>query len=392
MVDDDLDVLRLGVLEFPLRRLEELARLAGHHLHVRRAEAQRRPAAVHRRVAHADDQHAPADPLEVLERDGFEPVDADVDVGAALLAARQIELLALGCAAADEHRVEPAGGEQLLQALDARVVADLGAHPGDVADLLVDDGLGQPECRDVGAHQAARLVPLLEDHDLVAERQQVVGDRERRRPGADAGDTLAVLLRRHDRQAVDDRILVIRRDALQAADRHRLVLDAPAAAGRLAGPVAHTAEDAREDVRLPVDDVGVGELAQRDEADVLGHVGVCRAGPLAIDDAMEVVGVRRVGRLHDRADPVSDETVRQLSDSARGRNRLEFGMVRCSSLARAPANVKLRPPVNSDGLFCDGRHIRQAYPLIRRGVRWAHKKKGIGDRIMVEVRSLGEHG
>jgi hypothetical protein len=119
---------------------------------------------------------------------------------------------------------------------------------------------------------------------------------------------------------------------------------------------------------------------------------VRRAGPLAIDDAMEVVGVRRVGRLHDRADPVSDEAVRQLSDSARACNRPELVMVRCSSYGRAPANVKLRPPVNSDGLFCDGRHVRQAFPLIRRGPRWAQIFDGYWDRAMVEVRSHGEYG
>jgi len=126
------------------------------------------------------------------------------------------------------------------------------------------------------------------------------------------------------------------------------------------------------------DHVGVGELAQRNQADVLGHVGVGGAGPLAIDDAMEVVGVRRVGRLHDRADPVSDETVRQLSDSARGRNRRARAIVRCSSNRRAPANVKWRPRVNSDGLFCDGRHIRQAFPLIGEGLDGRRLATGMG--------------
>ena len=37
---------------------------------------------------------------------------------------------------------------------------------------------------------------LLENRDLVAERHQIVGDRERGRPRADAGDALAVLLLR----------------------------------------------------------------------------------------------------------------------------------------------------------------------------------------------------
>ena len=40
----------------------------------------------------------------------------------------------------------------------------------------------------------------------------------------------------------------------------------------------------------PVDHVGVGIAALRDQADVFRHVGVRRARPLAIDDAVVVVG------------------------------------------------------------------------------------------------------
>ena len=61
------------------------------------------------------------------------------------------------------------------------------------------------------AHQAAGLAVLLEDRDLVAERHQVVGDRERGRAGADAGDALAVLARGRLRQPVGDVALAGRR-------------------------------------------------------------------------------------------------------------------------------------------------------------------------------------
>ncbi len=216
-------------------------------------------------------------------------------------AAREREILALRRAAADEHRVVLARGQQRAQALDPRAVADLGAHAGDVADLLVDHRLGQPERGDVGAHQAAGAVPLLEDHDLVAERQQVVRDRQRRGTGADAGDALAVLLARDHRQPVADVVLVVRGDALQAADRDRLVLDAAAPTGGLAGAVADPAEDAGEDVRLAIDEVGFRELAERDQADVFGHVGVCRARPLAVHHAVEVIRVPGIRRLHSPA-------------------------------------------------------------------------------------------
>src|SRR5690606_2519035 len=106
MVDDDLDALLLRVLEFPVGRLEELAGLARHHLHVLRPEAQRAAAAIHRRVAYANDQHPLADRVDVPERDRLEPLDADVDP-VRLAAPGDLEVLALRRPAADEDRVVP---------------------------------------------------------------------------------------------------------------------------------------------------------------------------------------------------------------------------------------------------------------------------------------------
>ena len=60
----------------------------------------------------------------------------------------------------------------------------------------------------------------------------------------------------------------VRRDALQSADRDRLVFDAAAAACGFAGAVADAAEDAREYVRLPILHIGIGESALSDEADI----------------------------------------------------------------------------------------------------------------------------
>ena len=77
-----------------------------------------------------------------------------------------------------------------------------------------------------------------------------------------------------------------------------LFLDAAAAARGLARAVAGSAEDPGEDVRLPVDHVRIGVAAGCDEADVFGNRSVGRAGPLAIDNLMEVVGVLDIGRLH----------------------------------------------------------------------------------------------
>jgi hypothetical protein len=77
-VDDDLDVLFLGVLEFPGRSLEELARLAGDDPDALRAKPHRCAAAIHGRIADTDDQHLLADGLDVLESHRLEPGDADM--------------------------------------------------------------------------------------------------------------------------------------------------------------------------------------------------------------------------------------------------------------------------------------------------------------------------
>ena len=105
--------------------------------------------------------------------------------------------------------------------------------------------------------------------------------------------------------ATHDKDLPVGRHPLQPADRHRLVLDPAAAAGRLAGPVAGAAQHAGEDVGHPVDHVGIAVAALPDQADVFGHGGVGRAGPLAIDDLVEVSRVGHIGGTHVSGSPAA---------------------------------------------------------------------------------------
>ena len=93
-------------------------------------------------------------------------------------------------------------------------------------------------------------------------------------------------------------------DALQTADRDRFGFDAAASARRLAGPIADAAENAGKDVRFTVDQIGLRELSLRDEPDVFGNVGMGRAGPLAIDDAMKVIRISGIGRFHRYVSPL----------------------------------------------------------------------------------------
>ena len=194
---------------------------------------------------------------------------------------------------------KPPSVEQRLEALDRRRVFDLdAAHLEDVAALLVEHFGRQAERRNVGAHQAARTIELLEDRHRVAERRQIVGDGERRRAGADERDALAVLLRRRLGQHLRDVIAIVGGDALEAADGDGLAVDASAPAGRLARTIARAPEDAGEHVRLAVEEIRFGEAPLRDQSNVLGDVGVRRARPLAIDYLVVVARIRDVRRLH----------------------------------------------------------------------------------------------
>src|SRR5581483_9160864 len=273
-------------------------------LDVLAAEAARRAAAVHRGVADADDQYAFADRLRVAERDALQPVDADVDVLAGFVAAGDLQLLAARRAGADEDRVElRLLVKHRFQAVDRRVVADVHAHAQDHVDLFVEHGARQAKHRHVGAHETARRRALLEHHQLVAERRQIVGHRQRRGPGADQRDALAVA-RVRLRQAIVDVAAQVGRDALEPANRDRFLVDARASARGLARAIARAPENSRENVRLAIEHVRIGIASLRNQPDVLGHVGVRRTSPLAIDDFMEVAGITNVGWFHRLGSPL----------------------------------------------------------------------------------------
>ena len=293
----DRDVLVHGVLLFPGGRLHLLEAGAHDHLDVFAAEPARRAAAVHGGVAAAEHDDALADLVDVAEGDRGQPVDADMDVGRRFLAAGNLEVAAARRAGADEDRI-PVLGQQRLEAVDALAAAKLDAEIEDVVAFLVDDGFRQAEARNLRADHAAGLGVLVEHHAVIAERREVARHRERGGAAAHERDALAVLDGGRLGQAVADVVLVVGGDALQAADRHRLLLDADAPAGRLARPVAGAPEDSGKHVGLPVDHVGVAVATRRDQPDVFGNRRVRRASPLTIHDLVEVVRRRNVGGFH----------------------------------------------------------------------------------------------
>src|SRR5205823_269953 len=161
VIVQDRNALVLGILDLPRRGLHHAPRRAHRNFDVHAAEPETRAATVHGGVAAANDDDALADRVHVLEGDGGEPVDADLDVGRRFLAAGNVEVLALGGAGADEDGIE-AFLEQLLEALDLVTEARFDAEVEDALDLLVEHANRQAEGGDVGAHQPAALGVLLE--------------------------------------------------------------------------------------------------------------------------------------------------------------------------------------------------------------------------------------
>src|SRR5216683_4718941 len=304
----DWDVLAHRVFLLPGRRLHLLEAGADDDLDVLAAQTTGGAAAIHGGVAAAQHDHALADLADMAERDRRQPVEADMDVGRSFLAARHVEIATTRGAGADEDRVV-AFGQHGFHRVDL-LVAELDvADIGDVAHFLVDHRLRETKVRDLGADEAAELGILVVDDDFVTEHGEIARHGERRGAAADAGDALAVLLRRLGHAGLDALVVLeVGGDALQATDRDRfllavhqgLVLDAAAPAGRLAGAVAGAPEDSREDVGLPVDHVGVGVPPVGDQPDIFGDRGVGGAGPLAVDDLVEVVRILDIGRLQQK--------------------------------------------------------------------------------------------
>src|SRR5690606_26548993 len=140
-------------------------------------------------------------------------------------------------AGADEDRVVILV-QQRLQAVDALAAAEVDSEIEDISAFLVDDGIRQAKLRNLGAHHAAGLRIAVEHHAFIAERRKVARNGERGGAAANQRDALAIFDARLFRHARGDVVLVVGGDALQPADRHRIILDPAAPASRFAGTIA----------------------------------------------------------------------------------------------------------------------------------------------------------
>ena len=208
-----------------------------------------------------------------------------------------VEFTPPGSPRADEDCVEILF-QQRLHAGYLGIEVGFDTHFEHEVDFVVQHVHRQPERRDLAAHHAAAfLEDVVHDH-VIAERQQVPGHAEGGRSGTDTSNALAVLLLRNRRPVLTNIFGVVGGNALQPADRHRLIVDSITPACRFARPVAGAPEDPGEYVRFPVDQVRVGVLLIGDEPNVFGDWSVGRASPLAIHHPVVVIRVRRVGWFH----------------------------------------------------------------------------------------------
>jgi hypothetical protein len=87
-------------------------------------------------------------------------------------------------------------------------------------------------------------------------------------------------------------------DSFKPTDGDGFCFDALAPACGLAGPIAHSSQNAGKDVRVAIHHVRFGEFTLCDQANVFGNIGVGRTRPLTVDDPVKIVRVLGIGRLH----------------------------------------------------------------------------------------------
>src|SRR5207245_361941 len=111
---------------------------------------------------------------------------------------------------------------QRLQTVDLPAGDKPTAGRQGVADLFVDHLVRQTEFWNLAAHHSAGARVGIEHVNLVADRRQVSGDRQRRRPRSDAAHAFAVAPARRLRQQCRNILLVVGGDAFEPTDRYRL--------------------------------------------------------------------------------------------------------------------------------------------------------------------------
>ena len=111
----------------------------------------------------------------MLESDGLEPVNADMDA-IRIVAARDLKIPATRCAGSDKHGIV-IFLKQSFQAFNRVIHLKIDIHVEDVADFFVKNLGWQSKLRNVRPHQTARRLKRLKNCDLVTQRGQIIRNR-----------------------------------------------------------------------------------------------------------------------------------------------------------------------------------------------------------------------
>ena len=178
----------------------------------------------------------------------------------------------------------------------------IGQQGEDLGEVIVDEQRAAGEVhRAQGLVRAVGLVPVQVGHPRAMAR--VLQHQHVARPAAaHQGAQLRL-----------DGLLVVGGIPLESADGDRFglrpvaLLHTAAAASRLTGSVAGATQHAREHIRDPIDQIGLGVPPLANQSNVFRNGGVRRASPLAINDPVVIVWVANIGGIQD----VSPSWIRQ---------------------------------------------------------------------------------
>ena len=277
------DPLFFGGVDFVVFRRHILDGAPIDEMHRTRAHAPCRAHAIHGHVAAADDDHVALDRERLAVFDVLVHIEQEVDArGVAdrlLLLVAHAERRALARAVTEKHRVVAARQQGIEReiATEHLAVEEVAAQlADDVLALGLHHILGQTIARDADRRHAARRLLRVEDVDLEAIEQQLVGAGDPRWPCTDHRDALRVLHRRTRELEPFVGQRLIGGVTLEHADADR-AFGPGAAAGVFAEAHADAPAGRGHRVLFENDAEREVELAALDAVDVLRHVDLRRA-------------------------------------------------------------------------------------------------------------------
>ena len=144
----DRNALVQGVFFFPWRGFHFFKAAADDDLDIFSAQTFGRPAAVHSGVTAAQHNHTLAYAVDMTKRDRGQPVNADMNVGSRLLAARHLKVASPWCATANKNGIKVLR-HQGFQGIDPLATLEFHTQVQDITRFLVNHRFRQSEAGDL---------------------------------------------------------------------------------------------------------------------------------------------------------------------------------------------------------------------------------------------------